>query len=410
MDLRYPRCAGLDVHKRSVVACVRIADGETVHHDVRTFGTSTDELEALGTWLRAAGCTHAVLESTGVYWKPVWTILAGDDLTLVLAHAVAVRNLRGHKSDVKDARWLADLLAHGLIRPSFVPPAAQQVLRELTRTRKQLVREITAHTHRMQKLLETANCPLDTIVTHLLGPSGRALVAGLAAGETDGERLAERLHPRSRDKRPALIRLLAGARLHPHHRVLLQQHLAVIASLEASVATIEREIAAALEPFRPAVARLVTIPGISETAAAVIVAEIGADMTRFQDAAHLRGWSGLCPGLNQSAGKHGSTRIRPGAPWLKPILVQAAWVAVRGRESYARALYHRLARRSGKKAAIVAVAASLLTAIYHMLRNDRPYEDPGPHHLATVDRRRHAQRLTARLRHLGYRVQLEEVA
>lgn len=410
MDLLYARCAGLDVHKRSVVACVRVVEGAVVRHDVRTFGTTTGALETLGAWLRAEGCTHAVLESTGVYWKPVWTVLAGDDLTLVLAHAVAVRNLRGHKSDVKDARWLADLLAHGLVRPSFVPPATQQVLRELTRTRKQLVREITSHTQRIQKVLAGANVPLETIVTNVRGPSGRALVAALAAGETDGERLADRLHPRSQGKRAAVVTLLAGARLQPHQRVLLQQHLTLIASLEASVAALEAEIAAALEPFRTAVDRLVTMPGISTTAAAVVIAEIGVDMTRFPSAGHLRGWTGFCPGLNQSAGKHGSTRLRPGAPWLKPVLVQAAWVAIRVPDSYARALYLRLARRGGKKQAIVAVAASMLTAIYAMLRDDQPYHDLGAQHLAVVDRQRQAQRLTARLRHLGYQVQLQEVA
>jgi transposase len=410
MDLMHARCAGLDVHKRSVVACVRVADGATVRHEIRTFGTSTAELDALGAWLRAERCTHAVLESTGVYWKPVWAVLAGDDLTLVLAHAAAVRNLPGHKSDVKDARWLADLLAHGLVRPSFVPPAAQQVLRELTRTRKQLVREITAHTHRIQKLLESANVPVDQIVTDVLGPSGRALVAGLAAGETDGARLADRLHPRSQGKRAAVIALVAGARLQPHQRLLLQQHLTLIESVEASVAAIEAEIAAALAPFRAAVDRLLTVPGLGETAAAVVIAEIGADMSRFPTAAHLRAWVGLCPRLDESAGKHGSRRLRPGAPWLKPVLVQGAWAAVRRRDTYCRALYQRLARRNGKKPAIVAVAASLLTAIYHMLRDDQPYADPGPAHLTAIDRRRHAQRLTARLRHLGYTVQLHEVA
>lgn len=410
MELLHARCAGLDVHKRSVVACVRIVDAGAVHHEVRTFGTTTPQLEALGAWLRAARCTHAVMESTGVYWKPVWAVLAGDDLTLVLAHAAAVRNLRGHKSDVKDARRLADLLAHGLLRPSFVPPAAQQVLRELTRTRRQLVREITAHTQRIQKLLESANASLDGIISNLLGPSGRALVAGLAAGETDGGRLAERLHARSQGKRDAVIARLAGARLQPHQRVLLQQHLTLIASVEASVATIDAEIAAALAPFRAAVARLVTVPGIGETAAAVVLAEIGADMTRFPSPTHLRAWSGLSPGMNQSAGKHGSRRLRPGSPWLKPILVQAAWVAIRQPDSYCRALYTRLARRGSKKQAIVAVAAALLTAIYAMLRDDQPYRDLGPQHLTAADRQRHAQRLTARLRHLGYRVQLEEVA
>lgn len=410
MEVIHARCAGLDVHKKTVVACVRVAAGPAVRHEVRTFGTTTAELETLGGWLRREGCTHAVLESTGVYWKPVWAVLAGEDLTLVLAHAGAVRNIPGRKSDVQDARWLADLLAHGLVRPSFVPPAAQQALRELTRTRKQLVRESTAHTQRIHKLLESANVKLGSVLTDVLGPSGRAIVEALATGETDVERVADRLHARSRAKRPAVVAALQGARLQPHQRVLLQQHLALIGSVEASVAAIEAEIAAALEPFRGAVARLVTIPGISTTAAAVVVAEIGADMTRVATAGHLRSWAGLCPRLDESAGKHGSRRLRKAAPWLKPILVQSAWAAVRVPNSYSRALYHRLARRSGKKAAIVAVAAALLTAIYHMLRTDQPYRDLGPHHLTEAARRRKASRLATQLKHLGYEVTLHEAA
>jgi len=270
MEVIHARCAGLDVHKKTVVACVRVAAGDGVRHEVRTFGTTTAELETLGGWLRAEGCTHAVLESTGVYWKPVWAVVAAEDLTLVLAHAAAVRNIPGRKSDVKDARWLADLLAHGLVRPSFVPPAAQQALRELTRTRKQLVREITAHTQRIQKLLESANVKLGSVLTDVLGPSGRAIVEGLIAGETDAERLADRLHARSQAKRPAVVAALHGARLQPHQRVLLRQHLALIGSVEASVAVIEAEIATALESFRGAVEQLVTIPGISTTAAAIV--------------------------------------------------------------------------------------------------------------------------------------------
>lgn len=410
MEVIHARCAGLDVHKKTVVACVRVAAGDGVRHEVRTFGTTTGALEALGAWLRAEGCTHAVLESTGVYWKPVWAVLTGDDLTLVLAHAAAVRNIPGRKSDVKDARWLADLLAHGLVRPSFVPPGAQQALRELTRTRKQLVRESTAHTQRIQKLLESANVKLGSVLTDVVGASGRAIVEALVAGETDAERLADRLHARAQAKRPAVVAALTGGRLQPHQRVLLRQHLALIASVEASVAAIEVEIAAALESFRGAVARLVTIPGISLTTAAVVVAEIGADMTRFPTAGHLRSWAGLCPRLDESAGKHGSRRIRKGAPWLKPILVQSAWAAVRVPDSYSRALYHRLARRSGKKPAIVAVAAAMLTAIYHMLRTDQPYRDLGAHHLTDTDRRRKAQRLAAQLKQLGYAVDLEAAA
>ncbi len=409
MEVIHARCAGLDVHKKTVVACVRIATAEAVRHEVRTFGTTTRELLALGDWLRAEGCTHAVLESTGVYWKPVWAVLA-NDVTLLLAHAAAVRNVPGRKSDVQDARWLADLLAHGLVRASFVPPPEQQALRELTRTRKQLVREGTAHTQRIHKILETVGIKLASVLTDVLGVSGRAVIAALAAGETDPERLADRLHARSQGKRAAVVLALTGARLRAHHRLLLQQHLQLIASLEGSIAALETEIAALLVPFRAAVDRLVTIPGIRATAAAVVVAEIGTDMQRFPTAGHLRSWVGLCPRLNESAGKHGSQRIRKGAPWLKPVLVQSAWAAVQVRDSYSRALYTRLLHRSGKKQAIVAVAAALLTAIYHMLKSDQPYRDLGPHHLTETDRRRMTQRLTRRLQQLGYEVTLRHAA
>jgi transposase len=409
MEVIHARCAGLDVHKRTVVACVRVADGETVRHEVRTFGTTAAELEGLAGWLRAEGCTHAVLESTGVYWRPVWAVLS-EGVTLVLAHAAAVRNIPGRKSDVKDARWLADLLAHGLVRPSFVPPAAQQALRELTRTRRQLVREITAHTQRIHAVLESANVKLAAVMSDVVGVSGRAIVAGLAAGETDPERLADRLHVRAQGKRAAVVAALRGSRLQPHQRVLLHQHVALIESVEASVAAIETAIAAALAPFRGAVARLVTIPGIQATTAAIVVAEIGSTMAPFPTAGHLRSWAGLCPRLDESAGKHGVRRIRPGNPWLKPTLIQAAWAAVRVPDSYSRALYTRLCRRSGKKQAIVAVAAALLTAIYHMLKTDQPYQDRGAQHLTDTDRQRMAHRLTKRLQHLGYEVSLHTAA
>jgi transposase len=408
MEVIHPRCAGLDVHKKTVVACMRVADGETVRHEVRTFSTTTRGLLALADWLQGAGCTHAVLETTGIYWKPVWAVLA-EGLTLVLAHAAAVRNIPGRKSDVKDAHWLADLLAHGLVRGSFVPPAPQQALRELTRTRKQLVREAAAHAQRIHKLLESANLKLASVLTEVVGTSGRAILTGLVAGETDPERLADRLHPRSQGKRAAVVEALQG-RLQPHQRFLLGQHLQMIAHVEASIAAIEAEIATALAPFQGAVNRLVTIPGVSGTTAAIVVAEVGTDMSRFPTAGHLRSWAGVCPRLDESAGKHGSRRTRKGAPWLKPVLVQSAWAAVRVRDSYSRALYYRLCRRSGKKQAIVAVAAALLTAIYHMLNTDQDYRDLGPHPFTAADRDRMARRLTKRLQHLGFEVTLREAA
>lgn len=407
MDVLYGRCAGLDVHKRQVVACVRIAAAGAVQHDVRTFGTTAAELLALHDWVVAAGCTHAVLESTGVYWKPVWHVLE-DSVTLVLANATAVRNVPGHKSDVSDAQWLADLLAHGLVRGSFVPPPPIQALRELTRTRKQLVREVTMHSQRIEKVLESGDVKLGAVLRPLLGTSGQAIVRALADGVTEVEALVALAHPRLHGKRDALRASLPG-RLRAHHRVLLRQHLRVITTLQDSIAALEEEIGAALAPFRAAVAHLVTIPGIGDTAAHILVAEIGADMARFPTVGHLISWAGLCPRLDESAGHRRSTRIRKGALWLKPVLVQCAWAAIRS-EGYFRAQYLRLKSRRGPMKAIVAVAASLLTAAYYMLRRDQDYRDLGADHFHRRDRVRLVAGLTRRLQHLGYEVTLRPAA
>jgi len=408
MEVLYARCAGLDVHKRQVVACVRVATGGTMRYAVRTFATTAAGLLELHDWVTSEGCTHAVLESTGVYWKPVWHVLE-DAVTLVLANATAVRNLPGRKSDVSDAQWLADLLAHGLVRGSFVPPAPIQALRELTRTRKQLVREVTAHSQRIEKVLESADLKLAAVLHPLLGVSGRAMVDALAAGQTDPERLADLAHPRLRTPRAELVAALQG-HLRAHHRVLLRQHLRVIATLEATIRAIEEEIGAALAPFRTAVAHLVTMPGVSETAAHIIIAEIGTDMTRFPTVGHLLSWAGLCPRLDESAGKRRSTRIRKGAPWLKPVLIQGAWAAVRVQDSYLRAQFLRLKTRRGPMKAIVAVAASMLTASYYMLRDDRDYRDLGGDYFQRLDHGRLVSRLTRRLQHLGYEVSLRPAA
>jgi transposase len=402
MNIIHARCAGLDVHKQTVVACVRVTAAGRAQHEVRTFATTAAGLLALQEWLVAAGCTHAVLESTGVYWKPVWHRLE-ESLALVLANATAVRNLPGRKSDVSDAQWLADLLAHGLVRGSFVPPAPIQALRELTRTRKQLGREVTAHSQRIEKVLESADVKLATVLRPLLGVSGRAIIAALAAGETDPERLVALAHPRLRAKRAALRAALPG-HVRPHHRVLLREHLRVVATLQATIAELDAAIGAALAPHRAAVEHLVTIPGVSTTAAQILVAEIGTDMTRFPSVGHLLSWAGLCPRQDASAGKHRSTRLRKGAPWLKPVLVQGAWAAVRGREGYLRAQFLRLKHRRGPMKAIVAVAASMLTAAYYMLRDDRDYHDLGAAHFQRGDHNRLVAGLTRRLHHLGYEV------
>lgn len=404
MELLHPKCAGLDVHQQTVVACARVVAGPSATHDVRTFGTTTAELLALSDWLTAHGCTHVAMESTGVYWKPVWHVLEGS-VELVLANAMHIRNIPGRKSDVNDATWIADLLAHGLIRGSFVPPEPIQELRDLTRTRKQLVREITQHTLRIQKTLENANLKLTGVLTDILGVSGRAILQALVAGETNPERLAELARGRLKASRADLAAALHG-RVTAHHRFLLQLHLAQIAALEGAVREVEARLGDALTPFRAAVDRLITMPGVSETVARVLVAEIGVDMTRFPTASHLVSWAGLCPRLDESAGKRHSTRTRPSNPWLKTTLVQAAWAAARKKDGYLRAQFLRLKSRRGPKKAIIAVAASMLTAAYYMLRDGVDYRDLGSDHFDRRDKAKLTKRLVARLHDLGFNVEL----
>jgi transposase len=408
MEVIHEKCAGLDVHQQTVVACVRVAHGGTVHREVRSFGTTTRELLALADWLTAAGCTHVAMESTGVYWKPVWHVLEGS-VELVLANAMHIRNIPGRKSDVNDATWIADLLAHGLIRASFVPPAPIQELRDLTRTRRQLVREIAQHTLRIQKVLEDANVKLTGVVSEVLGTSGRAILDALVEGETDPERLLARTTGRLKTPRSVLLDALHG-RVTAHHRFLLQLHLTQIDALEAAVRDVEARVGDALAPFRTAVAHLITMPGISHTVARVLLAEIGPDMSRFPTAGHLLSWAGLCPRLHESAGKRLSTRVRPGAPWLKTTLVQAAWAAVRVKDSYLQAQFLRLKTRRGPKKAILAVAASMLTAAYHMLQRGVPYHELGAAHFDRRDKAKLTRRLIRRLHDLGLTVEVRPAA
>jgi transposase len=407
MDIVYARCAGLDVHQKTVVACARLPGPGGVTHEVRSFGTSTRELLELADWLTDRGCTHVAMESTGVYWKPVWHILEGN-FELLLANAMHIRNIPGRKSDVNDATWIADLLAHGLIRGSFVPPAPIHELRDLTRTRKQLVREIAQHTQRLQKVLEDANLKLTAVVSDVLGVSGRAILDALVAGEADAERLADLTSGRLKASRATLVDALHG-RVTAHHRFMLRLHRGQIDTLEQAVREVEARIGDRLGPFRAAVQNLTTMPGVSETVARVIVAEIGTDMARFPTPGHLLSWAGLCPRLHESAGKRLSTRTRHGAPWLKTTLVQAAWAAVR-RPGYLQAQFLRLKSRRGPKKAILAVAASMLCAAYHIIRDARPYQDLGADHFTRHDRAAIARRLIRRLTNLGLTVEVRPAA
>ena len=408
MELKHRCCAGFDVHAGSVVTCLRIVEETQTRHEVRTFSTMTKDLLSLRDWLESQGCTHAAMESTGVYWKPVWHILEGA-VELILANAQEVRNVPGRKTDVQDSEWLADLLAHGLIRSSFVPPEPIREMRDLTRTRKQIVREIGQHTQRIQKVLEDANIKLSRVATNILGKSGRAILEALIRGQTDPTVLAGLALGRLKSKRPALVEALRG-KVTRHHRFLINLHLRQIESLESSVQQIEQQLSEVMRPFREAVQWLKTIPGVSDVVASVIVAEIGLDMTRFPTHGHLISWAGLCPRNDESAGKRRSNRVRKGDPWLKTVLVQAAWPAARSKNTYLHAQFLRLRARRGPKKAILAVAASILTAAYYILRNGVPYDDLGPDYFERRDRLKIARNLVRRLRNLGYDVAVKPAA
>jgi transposase len=407
MQVLYPRCAGLDVHKDMVMARARCVS-EPRHDEVRSFDTTTSALLELSDWLAEHGVTHVAMEATGVYWKPIWHLLE-ERFELILANAQHIKNVPGRKTDVNDAAWIADLLAHGLIRSSFVPPAPIQELRDLTRTRKQLVREISQHSLRIQKTLEDANLKLGSVLSNVLGSSGRAILAALVQGQTDPEKLADLAQGNARKKRKELVEALRG-RVRPHHRELLRIHLNLVDALDRALADVDARVGKTLAPIKDSARLLTTLPGVSELTAQVMVAEIGVDMGRFPTDAHLISWAGLCPRNEESAGKRRSTRVRKGAPWLKTALVTAAWAAVRVKGSYLQAQFLRLKARRGAKKAILAVAASMLTAAYHMLKDGVEYHDLGADHFSRRDRSKAIQRLVRRLNDLGCEVQLNPLA
>jgi transposase len=345
------------------------------------------------------------MEATGVYWKPVWHILSDGELQLVLANAAHVKNVPGRKTDVNDATWLADLMAHGLIRASFVPDEPTQQMRDLLRTRKQFVRERSSHTQRLQKTLEDANIKLDSVLTNILGLSSRRILEALIAGQTAPQALAKLAHNNIKATSTELEASLHG-RVTAHHRFMLRLHLDHLKAVDAAIACIDQEVDGNVEPFRVAIKMLSTIPGISSLSAEVIVAEIGIDMSRFPSEGHLISWAGLCPKNDESAGRRRSNRIKKGASWLKTTLVQCAWAASRTKQSYLQAQYLRLRSRRGAKKAICAVAASILTAAYHMLKNGTLYQDLGANHFDNRAKGKQVLRLVNRLQNLGFAVQI----
>jgi transposase len=406
MQVVHERCCGLDVHQKTVVACVLLsqADG-SVRRQTRTFGTMTADLLALADWLAVHGVTAVALESTGVYWKPVFNLLE-EGRTIILVNPQHIKALPGRKTDVKDSEWLADLLRHGLVQPSFIPPAPVRDLRELTRYRKTLVQERAQEVNRLHKVLEGANIKLAVVATDILGASGRAMLTAVTDGEQDAEALAELARGRLRAKLPELRQALLG-RVKPHQRILIGRILAHIAFLEESLAALQTEMEGYLTPFAAAITLLQTLPGVSAVAAGALVAEIGDDMTRFPSAKHLASWAGVCPGNKQSGGKRLSGKTTKGSVWLRGILGEVAWAAARTKGTYFHAQYHRLARRRGKQRAIVAVAHSLLTVIYCMLRDWQPYHELGAEYFDTIDTARIERHHVHRLEQLGYTVTLQ---
>jgi transposase len=409
MELLHPHCAGLDLHKETVVACIRHMVNGTVTTEVKTFQTTTQQLMDLSDWLSSQGVTHIAMEATGIYWKPVWHILSDGEFELILANAAHVKNVPGRKTDVNDAMWLADLMAHGLIRASFVPDEPTQQMRDLLRTRKQFVRERSSHTQRIQKTLEDANIKLDSVITDILGLSGRRMIEALIAGETDPEALAALAHGRIHATKAELEAALRG-RTTAHHRFMLRIHLNHLDALNTTIADIDKEVDANVEPFRVACKMLTSIPGVSSLAAEVMASEIGIDMSRFKTEGHRISWAGLCPKNDESAGKRRSTRMKKGAPWLKTTLIQCAWAASRKKGSYLQAQFLRIRSRRGAKKAIGAVAASMLTAAYHMLKDGTLYQDLGANHFDNRDKGKQALRLVNRLQSLGYAVQITSIA
>jgi transposase len=408
MEVVHERCCGLDIHKKTVVACL-LTPGERgqPRREVRSFGTTTRALLELGDWLQAVGCTHVAMESTGSYWKPIHNLLEGS-FTLLVVNAQHLKSVPGRKTDVKDAEWIADLLRHGLLRPSFIPSRPERELRELTRYRTSLVRERAGEVNRVQKVLEGANIKLGSVATKVLGASGRAMLEALVAGEESPEQLAGLARGRLREKRPALEEALAG-RLGPHQRFLLSVQLRHIDDLDAAIAEVSEEVEARLRPFQDAAERLMTIPGVGPRTAQTILTEVGVDVTRFPSGAHLASWAAICPGNNESAGKQKSGRTRKGSPWLRGALVEAAHSAGRT-NSYLGAQHHRLASRRGAKRASVAVGHTILLIAYQLLRHGGTYEDLGVNYFDERDRQRVERRLVRRLEALGYTVDLKPAA
>jgi transposase len=406
MRIVYQRVAGLDVHKKVVVAAIIVqqVDGSW-HQERRSFGTMTIDLLGLSDWLMSHEVTHVAMESTAEYWKPIFNILE-NNFEVVLVNAQHLSKVPGRKTDQSDADWIAELMQHGLLKASFIPPVGQRELRELTRFRSTFIRERATLINRVQKVLESANIKLASVASDVMGVSGRAMLEALIAGQASPEQMAELAKGRMRDKRPELVKALEG-RVKPHHRFVLTELLCQIDSLDETVARFDQEIAEYCRPFEEAVVLIDTIPGVARATAEAIVGEIGVDMSRFPSADHLASWAGVAPGNNESAGKRRSGRTRKGNKPLRSALNQAAHAAAHTKNTYLSAQYHRLAARRGRKKAIMALMHSILVMAYHMIQRKLPYQELGGNYF---DQRRPeytAQHLVKRLEKLGFQVSLQ---
>jgi transposase len=407
MDAIFSCVAGLDVHKKILVACIRRLDGRgRVSKQVKTFGTMTRDLLELGDWLSQHGVTHVAMESTGVYWKPIFHLLEGRFMEILLVNAQHIKNVPGRKSDVKDCEWIAQLLQCGLLRGSFVPPLEIRQLRDLTRQRSQLVADRARVANRIQKVLEDANIKLASVASDILGVSGRAMLQAMIRGESDPELLADMAKRRLRAKLPQLRQALLG-KVTNHHRFLLRTLLEQVDSLEKLIASYSQRIEEEMVPFASARDRLQTIPGVDQRTAECMIAELGIKMEQFPSEGHLASWAGLCSGMNESAGKKRSGKTRKGSRWLRQTMVQAAWAASHTKTTYLTAQYRRLAARRGRKRALIALAHTILGIVYHVLKHGTEYTDLGPDYFERRDAGRLTRHLVDRLERLGHKVILE---
>jgi transposase len=408
MDVIYERCAGLDVHKKTVVACRMVpTEAGLWQAETRTFPTMTADLLALADWLRAAAVTHVAMESTGVYWKPIYNILEGD-FEVLLVNAKHIKQVPGRKTDVKDAQWIAQLLRHGLLKGSFIPEAPQRALRDLVRYRTKLIQQRSSEINRVQKVLEDANIKLGSVVSDVMGVSSREMLAQLIAGQDDPMVMAQLARGRMRSKIDELEQALTGY-VQAHHQLMLRLHLEHIDELNAKIERLNEEIERQMVPFDQGdlVARLDEVPGLDARVIQGIIAELGTDMSRFPTAAHAVSWAGLAPGKNESAGRNRSARAPKGNRYLKALLVQAAHTVARSKNNYLGAQFRRLAARRGKKRAAVAVARSILVIVYHMIRHGTTYTDLGVDYFDKRNQVQTERRLIKRLEQLGYTVTLE---